>query len=194
MGLFFTITLLLAIYWFFRSPLPAAIADSMRQNAGAVGDRSAAEAVARLHEEVSGLREEMMELAERMDFNDRVLADLGRVDRGRPILFAKQMAHHLLGIDYQRLAASINFLLIRDPVEMLPSLDKVIPEPGLGDTGLDRQVELFEALLDQGQVLSLCSLPQLGVPQGGDHRPGEGVRIGGMDQQAILSIPDPLSQ
>jgi len=82
---------------------------------------------------------------------DRVLADLKRVDGGRPILFAKQMAHHLLGIDYRQLAASTNFLLIRDPVEMLPSLDKVIPEPGLGDTGLDRQVELFEALVDQGQ-------------------------------------------
>lgn len=82
---------------------------------------------------------------------DRVLADLHRADRGRPVLFAKQMAHHLLGIDYRRLADSTNFLLIRDPVEMLPSLDRIVPEPGLADTGLKRQVELFEALESQGQ-------------------------------------------
>ena len=50
----------------------------MRQSAGTVADPGVADAVARLHDEVSRLREEMMELAERMDFNDRVLADLRR--------------------------------------------------------------------------------------------------------------------
>lgn len=82
---------------------------------------------------------------------DAVLKNLVHRQAGRPVLFVKQMAHHLLDIDYRQLGPSTNFLLIRDPVEMLPSLAKVIPHPVLADTGLDRQVELFNALLGLGQ-------------------------------------------
>lgn len=82
---------------------------------------------------------------------NRVMSQLPRQSAGQPILFAKQMAHHLAGIDYGLLRDSQHFLLIRDPLEMLPSLARVLPSPRLEDTGLVCQVELFTALRSFGQ-------------------------------------------
>merc|ERR1711964_62080 len=47
----------------------------------------------------------------------------------RPILFMKQMAHHLVEIDLAFLARAINVLLIRDPFDVLRSLINQIPKP-----------------------------------------------------------------
>jgi len=63
------------------------------------------------------------------------------------IYYQKHMAHHLLpevGRDW--LWELEHAFLIRDPREMLLSLDKVTPNPGVLDTGLPQQVELFEEL------------------------------------------------
>ena len=72
----------------------------------------------------------------------------GKIDR--PVLFAKQMAHHLLDVDLAWLEAADNILLIRDPREMLPSLAEVLGEVTLRDTGMDRQVELVRHLEGRG--------------------------------------------
>lgn len=70
----------------------------------------------------------------------------GPVPGGRAVWYQKHMAHHLLaGMDRGWTAGLRNAFLIRDPVEMLVSLRKVTPGAGLVDTGLERQVELFEA-------------------------------------------------
>ena len=69
----------------------------------------------------------------------------------RPVLFAKQMAHHLVGIDLEWLERAENLLLIRDPAEMLPSLAEVIGEVTLRDTALDRQVALVRHLEASGR-------------------------------------------
>lgn len=82
---------------------------------------------------------------------DAVMSSLTKDDWGRPVLFAKQMAHHLLEVDTAWLEPARNFLLIRDPRYMLPSLDQVLPEVTLPDTGLDRQVELIRELEARGQ-------------------------------------------
>ncbi len=74
---------------------------------------------------------------------------LGPCDR--PVLFCKQMAHHLVELDEGFLGACANVLLIRDPEQMLPSLARQIPRPTLRDTGLARQWTLFETLRDLGQ-------------------------------------------
>jgi len=81
----------------------------------------------------------------------RVMSELHRHPADPPIRFAKQMAHHLTGIDYELLRDSQHFLLIRDPVEMLPSLSRVLPAPRLEDTGLVGQVALLEKLRAFGQ-------------------------------------------
>jgi hypothetical protein len=69
----------------------------------------------------------------------------------KPILFAKQMAHHLVGIDPGELDRARNILLIRDPREMLPSLAKVLGTVRLEDTGLTAQVELVRHLENERQ-------------------------------------------
>ena len=76
MGLFFSLTLFFAVWWFFRSPIPAAMAEGMRRNAVPEADPALVEALTGLSEEVRELREDVMELNERMDFSERVLADL----------------------------------------------------------------------------------------------------------------------
>ena len=70
----------------------------------------------------------------------------------KPVLFMKQMAHHLIDIDLSFLARTLNVFLIRDPREMLPSLAKVIGTPMLADTGLKTQHDLFNDLRDPGAV------------------------------------------
>ncbi len=66
--------------------------------------------------------------------------------------YQKHMAHHLLPeIDRAWLDLINHAFLIRDPVEMLISLDKVIPSPRVEDTGLPEQLELYRALRQAGQ-------------------------------------------
>ncbi len=74
---------------------------------------------------------------------------LGPCDRR--VLFIKNMAHHLVGLDPGFLKQTCNVFLVRDPREMLPSLINQIPEPTLQDTGLNRQAELFEQMRRWGQ-------------------------------------------
>lgn len=74
---------------------------------------------------------------------------LGPCDK--PVLFMKQMAHHLIEIDLGFLEQTVNIFLIRDPREMLPSLAKVIGTPTLADTGLKTQHDLLISLRAAGQ-------------------------------------------
>jgi len=74
---------------------------------------------------------------------------LGPCDR--PVLFLKQMAHHLVALDRGFLVRTVNVLLVRDPEEMLPSLVQQLPKPHLRDTGLALQTELLGHLRALGQ-------------------------------------------
>lgn len=91
-------------------------------------------------------------VTEAMDQNgERVIREviLGPCDM--PVLFFKNMAHHLVGLDRSFLAEITNVLLTRDPREMLPSLAEQLPSPTLRDTGLREQVEILEAVLQSGK-------------------------------------------
>ncbi len=74
---------------------------------------------------------------------------LGPCDRA--VLFFKQMAHHLRGLEPSFLDETVNVLLIRDPAEVLTSLVHQVPNPGIGDTGLADQTELLDDLVARGQ-------------------------------------------
>ena len=76
-------------------------------------------------------------------------AILGPCDR--PVLFLKQMAHHLVELDRGFLEATANVLLIRDPAEVLRSLRHQLAAPRLADTGIAKQSELFDELCRRGQ-------------------------------------------
>lgn len=81
----------------------------------------------------------------------KVVRDVILGPSDRPILFMKQMAHHLMGLDRSFLNQTVNVLLIRDPQEVLASLVRQLPNPGLVDTGLGFQSELVDELTVRGQ-------------------------------------------
>jgi len=58
----------------------------------------------------------------------------------------KQMTKHLVDIDLSFLKETENILLIRNPIDMLPSLAKQLPRLQLSDTGFDKQWELYQHL------------------------------------------------
>jgi hypothetical protein len=92
---------------------------------------------------------------------NQVIAEviLGPCDR--PVLWMKQMAHHLVELDRGFLAETVNVLLIRDPVQMLPSLAKNLEQPTLRDTGLALQSELYEYLCALGQEPPILDAKQI---------------------------------
>lgn len=83
-------------------------------------------------------------------------------DHGKPVLFFKNMTHHLLDLNRSFMKNTVNIILTRDPVEMLPSFAKVIPNPVMDDVGYALHIDLlhyFEnngikpIILDSKQVL-----------------------------------------
>ena len=75
--------------------------------------------------------------------------------------FAKHMAHHLLDLDTGFLGETRNVLLIRDPLEMLPSLTVQLPQARLADTGLARQCALLDTLTARGETPAVLDARQL---------------------------------
>lgn len=65
----------------------------------------------------------------------------------QPVIFIKQMTHHLLNLDLSFLNKCINVLLIRNPYEMIISYAKVISHPTIDTLGIKAQFKLFEYLL-----------------------------------------------
>ena len=73
---------------------------------------------------------------------------LGPCDRS--VLFVKNMAHHLVELDWAFHSRLTTVFLIRDPREMLPSLINQVPQPALADTALKRQADIMDYLLKHG--------------------------------------------
>lgn len=69
----------------------------------------------------------------------------------RPVMFLKQMAHHLVELDSGFLERTANVLLIRDPAEVLRTLVRQLPDASLADTGLATQCDLLDRLQEMGQ-------------------------------------------
>ena len=75
---------------------------------------------------------------------------LGPCDR--PMLYCKQMAHHLIeNVPLGWLAECLNVLLIRDPVEVLSTIVRDFDQPTMRDVGFARQVQLLDELRAMGQ-------------------------------------------
>jgi hypothetical protein len=68
-----------------------------------------------------------------------------------PVLFTKNMAHHLVGLDRAFLTEVASVLLVRHPREMLPSLAQQVPKPTLEGTSLPTQVELIDEATARGE-------------------------------------------
>ncbi len=73
----------------------------------------------------------------------KVFRDLLSDDYDKPVLFIKNMAHHMGLLDKTYFDEFTHIFLIRDPEEMLTSFIKTIPDPNLRDTAYKEQYEIF---------------------------------------------------
>lgn len=89
-------------------------------------------------------------LAAQDNDGERVVRDVILGPAARPVLFLKNMAHHLEGLNWAFLAEVHNVILTREPAEMLTSFVRQVPNPTLEGTGLPMQVRLLDAILDEG--------------------------------------------
>ncbi len=82
---------------------------------------------------------------------EKVVRELILGPASRPVLFFKMMTHHLIELDTSFLASTVNMILTRDPMEMLPSYMEQVETPTLYDVGYAQNVALLERLLAMGQ-------------------------------------------
>lgn len=88
-SLFLAIAIIVCARWFFQSELSTAVAEAMRAKHGGPIDPLLAERLdelaERVDEELGELRGEVMELAERVEFTERVLLEVrGRSELPKP--------------------------------------------------------------------------------------------------------------
>lgn len=85
----------------------------------------------------------------------KVVAQLtGPIPQGKSIYYQKHMAHHLLPeMDRDWFPLLTHCFLIRNPADMLRSLNVVLDEFTIYDTGLPQQVELFQFVQDQFGII-----------------------------------------
>lgn len=69
----------------------------------------------------------------------------------RPVLFLKNMAHHLVDIDPSFITHLNNLILIRNPKHLISSIAQQIQTPTMEDIGSQKQHELYNYLLTAGQ-------------------------------------------
>ena len=81
-----------------------------------------------------------------------VLDLMFRSDVETPLLFIKNMAHHMEGMDRSFTGDMDSFILTRDPIDMIPSLSRGLGRPpSVADTGYGVQVEILDEILASGQ-------------------------------------------
>lgn len=68
-----------------------------------------------------------------------------------PVLFVKNMAHHLALMDQSFLNKVTNIFLIRSPKQIIASYAQVIETPTLRDIGIEYQYHVFNSLKERGQ-------------------------------------------
>ena len=90
-------------------------------------------------------------IAEMENDGEVVVRELILGPQPTPVAFFKHMTHHLLDLDGSFLEKTVNVLLTRDPVEMLPSYGAVVAAPTLADVGYAAHVELLDYLRELGQ-------------------------------------------
>jgi hypothetical protein len=84
---------------------------------------------------------------------DAIVHEMLRGSSPTSIRFYKNMAHHLIGFDWRIIDRMDNFLLVRDPRDVLPSLAAGLGHaPAMSDTGFEIQVRIVKHILATGQI------------------------------------------
>jgi hypothetical protein len=105
--------------------------------------------------QVTGLDHPMREkvLATTSTDEQEVLDLMFRGDWDTPLLFIKNMAHHIEGMGRSFIDDMDGFILTRDPIGMIPSLSRGLGRsPTVTDTGYAVQVEILDRILASGET------------------------------------------
>lgn len=71
----------------------------------------------------------------------------------KPVLFIKNMAHHMEVLNDDFLSRCVNIFLIRDPRQIIASYAQVIDNPVMRDIGIEYEYTLFVQLKDQQPIV-----------------------------------------
>ena len=86
---------------------------------------------------------------------EKVVAEIILGSHPTPVVFFKQMTHHLTHLDRAFMARPVNVMLTRHPRDMLPSYAEHVSQPTLTDVGYKMHVELVDQLRDLGKKLPI---------------------------------------
>ena len=81
----------------------------------------------------------------------KVIEELFLAPSKSPFRFFKNMAHHLVDLEWDFLGSLSNVLLTRHPKEMLMSYKNTIPEFTISDTGYPKLKRLCDTIVEMGQ-------------------------------------------
>ena len=81
---------------------------------------------------------------------EKVVREVLLGEHDRPVLFFKNMTHHLIQLDWAFLEHLDNVLLTRNPREVVLSFSRNVHSPTLKDTGFAAQAELYRFLSRRG--------------------------------------------
>ncbi|MEP1307742.1 MAG: sulfotransferase family protein [Balneola sp.] len=84
------------------------------------------------------------EIISSMECNGSKVVEMMINTQEQPVVFFKNMTHHLLDLDRSFMKDMVNVILTRNPEEMLPSFDKVIENPSMKDVGYQDHLELLD--------------------------------------------------
>lgn len=71
----------------------------------------------------------------------------------KPVLFIKNMAHHIEILNDNFLSQCINIFLIRDPKQIIASYAQVIDNPAMRDIGMEYEYQLFEKFRNRDPIV-----------------------------------------
>jgi hypothetical protein len=89
-------------------------------------------------------KEEILQVQE--NDGERLIKDIILSDYDKPVVFFKQMTHHLVKINLDFLSQTENIIFIRDPKQIIASYAQVRSDVVMSDIGIEMQWQLFNHL------------------------------------------------
>jgi len=80
----------------------------------------------------------------------KVIAHMVEDEYEQPVVFFKQMTHHLVALDMSFLSKTLNIIYIRDPQQIISSYAQVRKEVMMEDIGIAAQWQLYQMLQNSG--------------------------------------------
>ena len=93
------------------------------------------------------------EILATMENDGNKVIEMMKGDFDTPIVFFKQMTHHLIDIDWSFMEGMVNIILTRNPKEMLPSFAEQINQPKIQDVGYAAHFDLMNYFKKIGQKI-----------------------------------------